>query len=272
MSRCLSLDALRTLGRSTLRISPICLGTAVFGPRPGQSANVAQARRIFDAYVDRGGNFIDAATPGGNAEKFIGEAAAGKRDSLVIATKYHAAVRPGEPPGDGGQPSRLKRSVEGSLRRLATDRIDLLYIQIGDGAISPEEAAQGVDELVRDGKVRHVAIANAGGHITEMQVLADLRDRLPLVALQVEYDGQLAHEIGLITAALDLGIVVSGVASTRGLTLLDPAVTALVVGVRALSQLEDHLAAFDLVLSQQMRLEAMRPSTPPFPQSAAFAR
>jgi aryl-alcohol dehydrogenase-like predicted oxidoreductase len=267
----LSLDALRTLGRSSLRISPICLGTAAFGPKLGQSADVAQARRIFDSYVDRGGNFIDAATPGGNAEKFIGEVAADKRDSLVIATKYYAATRPGDPPGDGGQSSRLKRSVEGSLRRLATDRIDLLYIQIGDGAMSPEAAAQDVDELVRDGKVRHVAIANAGGHITEMQVLADLQERLPLVALQVEYNEQLAHEIGLITTALDVGIVVSGAASTLGRTLLDPAVTALVVGVGALSQLEDHLAAFELVLSQQIRLEAMRPSTPRFPQSA-FAR
>jgi len=105
----------------------------------------------------------------------------------------------------------MRRSVEATLRRLATDRIDLLYLQSWDGAISPEEAMHGLDDLVQSGKVRHVAIANAPGwRIAEMQIVASLHGWSPLVALQAEYNlvqRALEHELGPIATALDLGIV-----------------------------------------------------------------
>lgn len=207
MSRSPSLDARQPLGRSTLKISPICLGTAGFGLTGSRGTEIAAAERVFDAYIDQGGNFIDAAGAGGAAEQFVGRAACGKRDELVIATKYRATI-----PRDGGNHrSLLRRSVEDSLRRLATDRIDLLYLQTWGGALSPEEAMQGLDDIVRSGKVRHVAIANAPGwRIAEMQILGGLRGWPPLVALQAEYSlvqRSLEHELGPIATALDLGIV-----------------------------------------------------------------
>src|SRR5919109_1401500 len=86
----LSLDTYRLLGRSGLRVSPLSLGTMTFGPDWGWGAAPEEARRIFDAYVDRGGNFIDTANQytEGTAERLVGEFASGKRERLVLATKY----------------------------------------------------------------------------------------------------------------------------------------------------------------------------------------
>jgi aryl-alcohol dehydrogenase-like predicted oxidoreductase len=90
MTRVLGLDSLRPLERSVLKVSPLARGTATFGLKWGRGMDIAEARRVFDAYVDRGGNFIDTAmnSPGGNAEHFVGQAAAGKRDRLVIAPPF----------------------------------------------------------------------------------------------------------------------------------------------------------------------------------------
>jgi aryl-alcohol dehydrogenase-like predicted oxidoreductase len=213
MTRALGLDSLRPLGRSAFRVSPLALGTATFGLKWGRGMDIAEARQIFDAYVDRGGNFIDTAmsSPGGNAEHFVGLAAAGKRDRLVIAAKYTATARQRGPTDGGNQRSRMMKSVEQSLRRLATDRIDLLYLQTRDGAVPPEEAMEGLDDLVRSGKVIHGAIADAPAwRVAEMQIVADLRGWAPLIALRAEYSlvqRKLEHDLVPMANALDLGII-----------------------------------------------------------------
>src|SRR5690242_18908567 len=86
----LTLDTYRLLGRSGLRVSPLSLGTMTFGTDWGWGSDAQEARRIFDTYVDRGGNFIDTANQytGGTSEQFVGEFAQEKREQLVIATKY----------------------------------------------------------------------------------------------------------------------------------------------------------------------------------------
>ncbi len=94
-----TLDTYRLLGRSGLRVSPLALGAMTFGTDWGWGADAQEARRIFDAYVDRGGNFIDTANQytNGTSEKFVGEFGAEKRDQLVIATKYTLPLRPTDP-------------------------------------------------------------------------------------------------------------------------------------------------------------------------------
>src|SRR5919106_3253622 len=91
-----ALDSYRLLGRSGLRVSPLALGTMTFGTDWGWGADKDEARRIFDAYVGRGGNFIDSANQytDGTAETLVGEFAASGRDQLVLATKYTGATRP----------------------------------------------------------------------------------------------------------------------------------------------------------------------------------
>src|SRR6185436_15583759 len=94
-----TLDSYRLLGRSGLRVSPIALGTMTFGTDWGWGADIGEARRIFDAYVDRGGNFIDTANQytNGTSERMVGELAAARREQLVLATKYTLTTRPGDP-------------------------------------------------------------------------------------------------------------------------------------------------------------------------------
>jgi aryl-alcohol dehydrogenase-like predicted oxidoreductase len=94
-----SLDTYRLLGRSGLRVSPLGLGTMTFGTDWGWGAEKDEARRIFDTYVDRGGNFLDTANQytNGTAEELLGEFARQRRDSLVLATKYTLTTRPGDP-------------------------------------------------------------------------------------------------------------------------------------------------------------------------------
>jgi len=129
VTQALDLTAYRLLGRSGLRISPLALGTMTFGTEWGWGAEEADARRIFDAYLDRGGNFVDTANAytNGSSERLVGEFAQGRRERLVISTKYTTATRPGDPNSGGNHRKSLVASVEQSLRRLKSDYIDLLY-------------------------------------------------------------------------------------------------------------------------------------------------
>src|SRR5262245_17398563 len=130
------LDAYRLLGRSGLRVSPLALGTMTFG----WGADKDEARAIFDAYVGRGGNFVDTANgyADGTAEELVGWFARGRREALVLATKYSMPMRPGDPNSGGNSRKCMVRSVEASLTRLGTDYLDLLYLHIWDGATPVE--------------------------------------------------------------------------------------------------------------------------------------
>src|SRR3546814_3489152 len=145
MTATLSLVTYRLLVRSCLRVSPMALGTMTFGTDWGWGADEAEARRIFDAYVDRGGNFIDTAIryPDGTSERFIGEFAANRRERLVIAPKYMLPSRPGDPNSGGNHRKSMMRSVEGSLDRLKTDSNALLYLQASDFTTSVGQVLRG---------------------------------------------------------------------------------------------------------------------------------
>jgi aryl-alcohol dehydrogenase-like predicted oxidoreductase len=187
----LSLDTYRLLGRSGLRVSPLALGTMTFGSDWGWGTDWDDARAIFDAYVERGGNFIDTANAytNGTAEQMVGEFAASRREELVIATKYSMPTRPGDPNAGGNSRKSMVRSVEASLTRLRTDYIDLLYLHIWDGATPVEEVLRGMDDLVCAGKVLYLGISDIPAwQASRMQAIAELRGWVPLVALQIPYN------------------------------------------------------------------------------------
>ncbi|GAA0349232.1 aldo/keto reductase [Actinoallomurus spadix] len=206
----LTLDTYRLLGRSGLRVSPLALGTATFGTEWGWGAEQDEARKLFDLYLERGGNFIDTADTytNGSSERLLGEFTRDNRESLVLATKYSTLRRPGDPNSGGGHRKNLFASVEGSLRRLNTDYLDLLYLHVWDFTTPVEEVLRGLDDLVRQGKVLYVAISNAPAwQVSRMQAIADLRGWAPLVALQIEYNLiNRAGERDLIPMAREMGL------------------------------------------------------------------
>ncbi|MER5551528.1 aldo/keto reductase [Streptomyces sp. NPDC002793] len=206
----LTLDTYRLLGRSGLRVSPLALGTATFGTEWGWGAGQDEARKLFDLYVERGGNFIDTANTytDGSSERLLGEFTRDNRESLVLATKYTTLRRPGDPNSGGSHRKSLFASVEASLRQLGTDYIDLLYLHVWDFSTPVEEILRGMDDLVRQGKVLYVAISNAPAwQVSRMQAIADLRAWSPLVALQIEYNLiERTGERDLIPMAREMGL------------------------------------------------------------------
>lgn len=193
-------DHYKLLGRSGLRVSPMSLGTMTFGSAWGWGADGDEARRIFDLYVDRGGNFIDTAVnyTDGGAERLLGTFIGYKRERIVLATKFTMARDPGNPNSGGNHRFNMIRSVEQSLAQLRTDRIDLLYLHTWD-------------MTTRIGKVLYLGICNTPAwRIAQLQTLADMRGWSPFVALQIEYslvERTVEHELLPAAEALGLGVL-----------------------------------------------------------------
>ena len=181
-----------------------------FGTDWGWGAEQAEARRLFDVYVERGGNFIDTANryTEGSAERFVGEFAARRRDRLVIATKYTLPMQPDNPNSGGNHRKSMVRSVEDSLQRLNTDYIDLLYLHAWDFTTPVEEIMRAMDDLVRAGKVLYLAVSDLPAwQAARMQTLADLRGWSPLIGLQIEYSLlERTVERELIPMAQEMGL------------------------------------------------------------------
>ena len=208
-----ALDHYRLIGRSGMRVSPLALGTMTFGSDWGWGADEAEAQRIFDAYVDRGGNFIDTAVnyTDGAAERILGRLLKGRRERLVVSSKFSMARDPGDPNSGGNHRMNLMRSVETSLRQLDTDRIELLHLHAWDFTTSPDEVMRALDDLVRSGKVLYLGICNTPAwQVAQLQTLADLRGWSPLIALQIEYsliERSVEHELMPMARALGLGVM-----------------------------------------------------------------
>ena len=209
----LALDSYRLLGRSGLRVSPLSLGTMTFGTDWGWGADEQEARRIFHAYLEQGGNFIDTASQytNGASEQFVGRFANSRRDTLVIATKYTMALRDRDPNSGGNHRKSMMQSVDRSLRQLSTGYIDLLYLHFWDSTTHVDEILRAMDDLVRSGKVLYLGISDTPAwQISRMQTLADLRGWSPLIALQIEYNliersGE--HELIPMARELGLGVI-----------------------------------------------------------------
>jgi aryl-alcohol dehydrogenase-like predicted oxidoreductase len=180
----------KLLGRSGLRVSELCLGTMTFGDDWGWGAPKDESRKMFDAFAQAGGNFIDTANnyTNGTSEKFTGEFTKADRDHFVIATKYTLSEFATDPNFGGNHRKNMRRSVEGSLKRLDTDHIDLLWLHMWDGMTPVEEVMRALDDLVRAGNVLYVGISDTPAWVvSQANTLADLRGWSRFVAYQGVY-------------------------------------------------------------------------------------
>ena len=181
------------LGNTGLRVSEVALGTMTFGEDWGWGADKATSQAVYNAFVEQGGNFIDTADAytNGTSETFLGEFMQGHRQQVVLATKYTDLLDPDnqDPNAAGNSRKNMMQSVEGSLKRLKTDYIDLLWVHSWDFMTPVQEVMRGLDDLVRQGKVLYIGISDAPSWVmAEANMLAELRGLTPPAAMQVEYN------------------------------------------------------------------------------------
>ena len=187
------LDHYVTLGRSGLRVSPLCLGAMTFGEDLGWGSSVEESQQIIDRYIELGGNFIDTANfyTMSHSEKIIGDHVGrnpARRDRLTIATKFSGNLYPGDPNGGGSGRKALINACENSLRRLQTDYIDLYWLHIWDANTPIEETMAALDDLVRAGKVRYLGVSDTPAwKIVEANLIARFRGWSAFIGLQIEY-------------------------------------------------------------------------------------
>src|SRR5580704_3278556 len=300
----------RLLGNSGLRVSEFALGTMTFGEDWGWGSAKDEAQKVYNAFREAGGNFIDTANiyTNGTSETFLGEFVKGHRESVVLATKYTNAFPGTDPNAAGNQRKNMMQAVEASLKRLKTDYIDLYWVHIWDQITPVEEVMRGLDDLVRAGKVLYTGISDAPAWwIAQANTLAHLRGWSPFIGLQIEYnliERTVERELIPMARALNLGLTawsplaggvltgkyhghgssepgrmngdmmkqflpeqlrteriiaaVKTVSDEVGRSMAQVALAWLryrpvavipIIGARKLSQLQDNLASFDLVLS-----------------------
>src|SRR5712675_2425789 len=180
----------RLLGNSGLRVSEAALGAMTFGDEWGWGAPKDEARKVYDAFREAGGNFVDTANfyTNGTSESFLGEFMQGHRQSIVLATKYTNSNPGTDPNAAGNQRKNMMQAVEASLKRLKTDYIDLYWLHNWDQLTPAEEVMRGFDDLVRAGKVLYVGISDAPAWVVaKSNALAELRGWTRYVGLQIEY-------------------------------------------------------------------------------------
>lgn len=178
------------LGKSGLRVSELCLGAMTFGEEWGWGASKEECHKIFNAYVDAGGNFIDTANKytEGTSEKYIGEFISSDRDRFVLATKYTSNTRRGDPNAGGNHRKNMIQSLEASLKRLNTDYIDLYWVHAWDALTPIEEMMRALDDMVRSGKILYIGISDAPAWIvSQVNTLANLKGWTEFTGLQIEY-------------------------------------------------------------------------------------
>jgi len=205
-----------TLGRTGLKVSRLALGTMTFGDDWGWGADDNTSRRIFNTYVEAGGNFFDTADmyTNGRSEEMLGQFIrdAGIRNRAVIATKFSYNAEEGNPNAGGNGRKNILRAVEGSLKRLATDYIDLYILHTWDQLTPAEEVMRTLDDLVTSGKVRHIGLSNCPAwYASRAQTLAEWRGFEPVSALQLEYslvERTIEHEYTELAIRHGMGIMV----------------------------------------------------------------
>ncbi len=177
----------RTLGRTGVQVSPLCLGAMMFGAWGNEDHD--ESVRIIHRAIDAGINFIDTADvySRGESEEIVGRALAGRRDDVVLATKVHGAM--GDDPNQRGNSRRwIVRAVDKSLRRLNTDWIDLYQIHRPEPDTDIDETLGALTDLVRAGKVRYIGSSTfPASRIVEAQWVSEKRCRERFVCEQPPY-------------------------------------------------------------------------------------
>ena len=187
-----------------------------FGDDWGWGADEQKAYDIFKTYLDAGGNFVDTADlyTNGNSERMLGKfiKETNSRDRLVISTKFSYNAEPGNPNAGGNGRKNIMRAVEGSLKRLGTDYIDVYMLHTWDQVTPTAEVMRTLDDLVRSGKVRHIALSDAPAwYAAQAQTLAAERHWEPISTVQLEYslaERNIEFEYAALAKNLDTSLMV----------------------------------------------------------------
>jgi aryl-alcohol dehydrogenase-like predicted oxidoreductase len=202
----------KLLGKSGLRVSELAVGTMTFGEEWGWGSNKDESKKVFDAYANAGGNFIDTANryTEGTSEKFVGEFIASDRDHFVVATKYTLYTRKDDPNFSGNHRKNMMRSLDESLKRLNTEYIDLYWVHAWDYTTPEEEILRALDDMIRAGKILYIGISDTPAWIvSRMNTIAEFRGWTQFVALQIKYsliDRAVERELLPMARKLDLAV------------------------------------------------------------------
>jgi len=214
----------RLLGNSGLRVSELALGAMTFGTETGFGVDRDESRKVYDAFRDAGGNFIDTANvyAAGTSEKFLGEFMASERERLVLATKYTGAMRGRDVNATGNSRKNMMDSVHASLKRLNTEYIDLYWVHARDYLTPVEEMMRGLDDLVSQGKVLYVGVSDTPAWVvSQANTIAAFRGWASFVGLQIRYslvDRSVERELLPMARALDLAVTPWGIVGSGVLT------------------------------------------------------
>ena len=201
-------------GKTGLQVSQVALGTGNFGTGWGHGADPDVAETIFNSYSEAGGNFIDTADvyQFGQSEELLGKLLHGRREDFVLATKFTRGAAPNANRlVTGNSRKAIVASVEASLKRLRTDRIDIYWAHWPDEVTPAEEIVRGFDDLARAGKILYAGISNfPAWRLARAVTLAELTGAVPIAAAQFEHSlVRREAEVDLFPAsnALGLGVV-----------------------------------------------------------------
>jgi aryl-alcohol dehydrogenase-like predicted oxidoreductase len=213
----------KLLGASGLRVSELALGTMTFGETWGWGASRDESRKIFEAFAEAGGNFLDTANnyTDGTSEEYVGDLVASERAHFVIATKYTLSTRRDDPNAGGNHRKNMVQALEASLRRLRTDYVDLLWLHMWDGLTPVEEVMRAFDDLVRAGKVLYVGFSDTPAWVvSRAHAIASVRGWTPPVAVQLPLSlADRGAQRDLLPMALELDLAACAWGTLEGGTL-----------------------------------------------------
>ena len=177
------------LGKTGIKVSELSLGTMTFGEGWPMGVDKNESKKVYDAFINAGGNFIDTANIYNkhNAESFLGDFTKSERDNIVISTKYTLSENP-LLNRTGNSRKNMVESVEESLKRMNTDYIDLYYIHAWDFTVDEEQTMKNLQHLVQSGKVLHIGISDTPAWIVaKSNAIAEIRGWESFAAYQIEY-------------------------------------------------------------------------------------
>lgn len=242
----------RLLGNSGLRVSEAALGAMTFGDDWGWGTAKDEARKVYDAFREAGGNFIDTANlyTNGTSEAYLGEFMEGHRQSIVLATKYTNSVPGTDPNAAGNHRKSMMQAAEASLKRLQTDYLDLYWVHAWDQMTPVEEIMRGLDDLVHQGKVLYVGMSDAPAWwIAQANMLAHFRGWSPFIGLQIGYS--------LIERTVERELIPMAKALNLGLTAWSPLAGGLLTG-----KYHGHGASEQSGEPERMNVDAMKEFLP----------
>ena len=181
----------KLFGHTGLKVSELSLGVMTFGESWGWGSNKRDSKAIFDTYVDAGGNFFDTADlyTDGDSERWLGEFCAGERQRYVIASKYSAALNSTHPTACGNSRKHMVQALEGSLKRLNTDYVDIYWLHCWDFLTPVDEVMRGLDDLISAGKILYIGISNTPAWtVAKANTLAQLNGWHRFAGLQLKYN------------------------------------------------------------------------------------